>query len=54
MARKSDFARVENAKVVETNVPSLELVLNEEEKFFAVGCYFPVSNDEGKAQRLVE
>ena len=34
--RKSDFAGVENAKVVGTNIISFELVLNKEERLFAV------------------
>ena len=54
MARKSNFARVENAKVVGTSVLSFKLVLNKEKRFFAVGCYFPPSDKEGKAQWLVE
>ena len=49
-----DFARAENAKVVGTNIISFKLVLKKKEIFFAVGCYFPSSNKEGKAQRLVE
>ena len=54
MARKNDWVRVENAKVVGTNVLSFELVLNKKERFFVVGCYFPPSDKEGEAQRLVE
>ena len=37
LTRKNDWARVENAKVVGTNVLSFELVLNKKEKFFVVG-----------------
>ena len=54
LARKNDWATVENAKVVGTNVLSFELVLNKKERFFVVGCYFPPSDKEGKARRLVE
>ena len=54
MARKNDWVRVEKAKVVGTNVLSFDLVLNKEERFFVVGCYFASSDKEGGAQRLVE
>ena len=54
LARESEWVRVENARVVGTNAISFELVLNKKERFFAVGCYFPPSDKEGKAQRLVE
>ena len=33
---------------------SFELVLNKEERFFVVWCYFASSDKEGKAQKLVE
>ena len=45
---------MENTKIVGTNVLSFELVLNEEERFFAVGCYFAPPDKEGEPQRLVE
>ena len=54
LAQKNDWARVENAKGVGTNVLSFELVLKKEERFFVVGCYFPPFDKEGKAQWLVE
>ena len=54
MVRENEWARVENTKVIGTNVLSFELVLNEEQRFFAVSCYFAPSDKEGKAQRLVE
>ena len=44
---------MENTKIIGTNVLSFELVLNEEERFFAVGCYFAPSDKEGGGQRLV-
>ena len=53
LARESEWARVENTKIVGTNVLSFELVLNEEERFFAVGCYLAPSDKAGEAQRLV-
>ena len=54
MARDSNLVRVENAKVVRTNVLSFELVWNKQERFFAVGCYLAPSDTMGRAQRLVE
>ena len=54
MAWKSDFARVENAKVVGTNVILFELVVIKNERFFATVCYFPLPDKEGKIQRLVD
>ena len=54
MVQENEWARVENAKVVGTNILSFGAVLNEEERFFAIGCYFPLSDKEGEAQRLVE
>ena len=54
LVRENEWARVENTKVIGTNVLSFELVLNEEQRFFAVSCYFAPSDKEGKAQRLVE
>ena len=54
MARKNDWATVENAKVFGTNVLCFELVLNKKERFFVFGCYFLPSDKKGKAQRLVE
>ena len=54
LARKNNWVRVENAKVVRTNVLSFELVLNKEERFFVVGCYFPPSDKEGGGKRLVK
>ena len=54
LARKKDFTRVENVRVVRTNVISFELVLNKKERLFAVGCYFLLSDKEVKAQRLVD
>ena len=54
LARKNDWTMAENAKVIGTNILSFEMVLNREERFFVVGCYFPPSVQEGEAQRLVE
>ena len=54
MVRENEWARVENTRVIRANVLSFELVLNEEERFFAIGCYFAPSDKEGEAQRLVE
>ena len=54
MVRDSKWVRVENEKVVGNNVISFELVLNKEERFFAVGCYFPPSDKEGEARKLAE
>ena len=53
LARKSEWVTVENAKPIGTNVLSFELILNEEERFFAVGCYLAPSDKEGEARRLV-
>ena len=47
MVRENEWARVENTKVTRTNVLSFDLVLNEEKRFFAVGCYFAPSDKEG-------
>ena len=47
LVRESKSARVENTKILGTNVLSFELVLSEEERFFAAGCYFAPSDKEG-------
>jgi hypothetical protein len=54
LARESEFVQVENAKVVGTNVLSCELVLNDDKRFFVVGCYLAPSDSLGRAQELVE
>ena len=54
MVRDSEWVRVENEKVVGNNVISFELALNKEERFFAVGCYFPPSDKKGEARKLAE
>ena len=54
LARECDHTAVENAKVVGANVISFELVLNKQEMFVTVGCYFPPSDEERRSQRLVE
>ena len=54
LVRDIKWVQVENEKVVGNNVISFEMVLNKEEIFFAVGCYFLPSDKEGKARKLME
>ena len=49
-----NWARVQSAKIVGNTVILFELVLNKKERFFAVGCYFPLPDKEGVVQQMVE
>ena len=54
LVRENDNFSVENEKVRGPNVISFELITGKDERWYAVGCYLPPTDVEGRARRTVE
>ena len=52
VVRETKRFTVENAKVEGPNVLSFQMLTGKNERWHAVGCYFPPSDKEGEARRL--